>query len=349
MKDFQKYIINQGDNILKAFELLNNVPEALTLFVVKDNNKMVGTLTDGDIRRAFLKGKSTNDKVCDFMKSSFHALHQDINPIQINEIKKLGIHLLPILNNDGCIRKVIDLNKKQTVLPIDAVIMAGGKGERLRPLTNNTPKPMLPLGNKPIIEHNIDRLISYGIENIYISVNYLADQIKDYFGDGSSKGINIKYLEEEQFLGTIGSVSMVSEFANPYVLVMNSDLFTDVDLEDLWINMVEEKANLSVASISYTVNIPFAIMTREGGRITGLKEKPSNTHYANAGIYLMKTKECYRIPKDSFYNATDLIENIIETGGKVIDNPITGYWIDIGRHEEYNKAQEIIKHLKQNF
>ncbi len=348
MKDFQKYIINQDENILKAFELLNNVPEALTLFVINNTNKMVGTLTDGDIRRAFLKGKTTNDKVFEFMKSSFHALNQEIDPFQINKIKKKGIHLLPVLNDDGSISKVIDLHKMQTILPIDAVIMAGGKGERLRPLTNNMPKPMLPLGNKPIIEHNIDRLISYGIENIYLSVNYLAELIMDYFGDGASKGINIKYLEEKKFLGTIGSVSMISTFKNRYVLVMNSDLFTDVDLEDLWINMVQKEADLSVASIPYTVNIPFAILDRKDGQIVGLKEKPSNTHYANAGIYLMKAEECKRIPRGSFYNATDLIEDIIKQGGKVIDNPVTGYWIDIGRHEEYIKAMEIAKHLKRN-
>lgn len=345
MKNFQKYIINQNENILKAFELLNNVPEALTLFVINNTNKMVGTLTDGDIRRAFLKGKTTNDKVLEFMKNTFHALHHDIDPFLISEIKKLGIHLLPVLNSDGSISKVIDLHKKKSILPVDAVIMAGGKGERLRPLTNNTPKPMLPLDGKPIIEHNIDRLISYGIENIYISVNYLSKQIMDYFGDGTSKGINIKYIEEKKFLGTIGSVSMVTKFDNPYVLVMNSDLFTDVDLEDLWINIVKEKANLSVASIPYTVNIPFAIMVRKNGQIVGLKEKPSNTHYANAGIYLMQAEECKRIPKNSFYNATDLIENIIKQGGKVIDNPITGYWIDIGRHNEYEKAKEICKHI----
>jgi dTDP-glucose pyrophosphorylase/CBS domain-containing protein len=345
MKNFHQHIIHQNDIILKAFELLNNVPDTLTLFVVNDKQQMVGTLTDGDIRRAFLGGKSTNDKVYDFMTESFHALSHLIDPHQINKIKKLGIHLLPVLNKEGCIKRVIDLKKTKTILPVDAVIMAGGKGERLRPLTNDTPKPMLPLGNKPIIEYNIDSLISCGIENIYISVNYLAEQIMNYFGDGSSKGINIQYLQEDKFLGTIGSVSMVSQFTNPYVLVMNSDLFTDVDFEDLWINMVEEDADLSVASIPYTVNIPFAIMTRENGHITGLKEKPSNTHYANAGIYLMKTEECDRIPKDSFYNATDLIESIIESNGKVIDNPITGYWIDIGRHDEYSKAKEIIKHI----
>lgn len=347
MTNFQRHIINQSETILKAFELLNHVPETLTLFAVNDAGIMVGTLTDGDVRRGFLAGKTLNSKVRDFIKTDFKALSKTMDPKEILSIKKQGIRLLPVLNDDGTIKKVIDLHRTKTILPVDAVIMAGGKGERLRPLTNNTPKPMLPLGDKPIIEHNIDRLIAYGIRNIYISVNYLAEQIIDYFGDGSSKGINIRYLHEEYFLGTIGSVSMVSEFANPYVLVMNSDLFTDIDFEDLYLNQVRNEADLSVASIPYTVNIPFGIMIRENGQVIGVKEKPSNTHYANAGVYLMKTELSKRIPKETYYNATDLIEDCIKSEGKVIDNPITGYWIDIGRHEEYKKAKEIVKHIKK--
>ena len=324
---------------------MNHIPKNQTLFVLNDQNQIVGTLTDGDIRRGFLAGYNLKDKVEAFITRNFKALRDTIDPREIQVYRNLGIKLLPVVNSDGIIQKVFDLNQTPSVLPVAAVIMAGGKGERLRPLTEKTPKPMLPLGGKPIIEHNIDRLISYGIENIYISINYLGEQLVDYFGDGSSKGINIHYLKEDKFLGTIGSVSMVPEFQNPYVLVMNSDLFTDVDFEDLLINLDNENADLAVASIPYTVNIPFAIMTREGGRITGLKEKPRNTHYANAGIYLMKREIIDMIPKGEFYNATDLIEDIIKSSGKVIDNPIAGYWIDIGRHEEYNKAKELIKHI----
>ncbi|TRX70545.1 nucleotidyltransferase family protein [Carboxylicivirga sp. M1479] len=346
MHNFQQHIIHQNESILKAFELLNHVPETLTLFAVNEAQQMVGTLTDGDIRRAFLAGKTTNDQVKDFIHTSFISIGEQTTPQAINDMKKRGIHLLPCLDDKGCITRLIDLKKTKTILPMDAVIMAGGKGERLRPLTNNTPKPMLPLGGKPIIEHNIDRLITYGVQNIYISVNYLAEQIEAYFGDGSSKSINIQYLREDQFLGTIGALSMVKHFKNPHVLVMNSDLFTDVDFEDLYLNHQEKGAELSVASIPYTVNIPFGIMVRENGQITGLKEKPSNTHYANAGIYLINNKLINNIPKDTFYNATDLIEDTIKRKGKVIDNPITGYWIDIGRHDEYNKAKEIMKHLK---
>jgi dTDP-glucose pyrophosphorylase len=347
MKDFKKHLILHNDNVLNAFEKLNHVPDNLTLFVVDEENKLVGTLTDGDIRRGFLNGKTMDSKVYEFMNVSFHYLSGIAEPDKIQQYRKLGVKMLPVLNDDDTISRVIDLNKKKTVLPIDAVIMAGGKGERLRPLTDKKPKPMLPLGNKPIIEYNIDRLISFGIENIYISINYLGDQIVDYFGDGSEKGINIRYLKEEKFLGTIGSVKMVEEFQNPYVLVMNSDLFTDVDVEDLLLNLQREDGDLTVASIPYTVNIPFAILKRENDRITGLKEKPSNTHYANAGIYLMKQEIIDVIPEVEFFNATDLIEKVIDTGGKVIDNPITGYWIDIGRHEEYEKAKEIVKHLNK--
>ncbi|MBR8537386.1 nucleotidyltransferase family protein [Carboxylicivirga sediminis] len=344
--DLDKFIVQDTISVIDVLKRLDSLTIAQTVFVVDCNNKLIGTITDGDIRRGLINGNSISDPVVNFMSTNFRALNGSVDPIKIKEYRNFGVNLLPVLNKDGSIRKVYDLERISTILPVDVVIMAGGKGERLRPLTNSTPKPMLPLGNKPIIEHNIDRLRSFGIENIYISINYLGEQIKDYFGDGKDKGLNIQYLEEKEFLGTIGSASMVDQYESPYVLVMNSDLFTDVDFEDLWVNLCERAADLAVASIPYTVNIPFAILTRENGCIKGLKEKPSNTHYANAGIYLMKRKVMELIPKNEFFNATDLIEKLIQTGKTVIDNPITGYWIDIGRHEEYNKAKEIIRHLK---
>jgi NDP-sugar pyrophosphorylase family protein len=259
----------------------------------------------------------------------------------------LGIKLLPVLDDNQQIVQILDLKQIKTSLPVDAVIMAGGRGERLRPLTDKVPKPMLPLGDKPIIEHNIDRLKEHGVTNIYISINYLKQQLIDHFGDGSSRGISIKYVEEDKPLGTMGSISLIEKFENPYILVMNSDLFTDADFEDMWLTMQEQKADLCVASIPYTVNIPFAIMERTNGHITGLKEKPTHTHYANAGIYLFRKDVLKYIPKNQRFNATDLIEALIASNGKVIDNPITGYWIDIGRHEEYEKAKNIIKHIQK--
>jgi dTDP-glucose pyrophosphorylase len=347
MLDFIKHTIQTGTLLKEALRKLNKVPQNLSLFVLNANKQLIGTLTDGDIRRGLLDGLPVDSSVDEFMFKDFHAIYGNPDPRDIQELKKLGIKLVPVLDDSKRITQILDLKIIRSCLPVDAVIMAGGRGERLRPLTDKVPKPMLPLGNKPIIEHNVDRLKEYGISNIHISINYMGQQVIDHFGNGNSRNLNIRYVTEDKPLGTIGSISLIEEFENPYILVMNSDLFTDVDFEDMWLTMQEQEADLCVASIPYTVNIPFAIMERSNGCITGLKEKPSNTHYANAGIYLFRKEFLKLIPYNEKFNATDFIELVIGGGGKVIDNPITGYWIDIGRHEEYEKAKTIISHIKK--
>ncbi len=241
--------------------------------------------------------------------------------------------------------KVYDLQNRKNILPLECMIMAGGRGERLRPLTDNIPKPMLPLAGKPIIEHNINRLISYGIEKIYISVKYLGQQIIDYLGDGTSKDIKIEYIQENQFLGTAGALSLVDNFKTEYILLMNSDIFTDIDLEDLYLQVLEQNADMGIASIPYTLKVPYAIFDEKDKQIKGFKEKPIITKYANAGIYIFKRELISRIPKDTFFNITDLLDIIIKEKLKIIHNPIIGYWIDIGQPQEYLNAQEIIKHI----
>ena len=223
--------------------------------------------------------------------------------------------------------------------------MAGGRGERLRPLTDTVPKPMLKLGDKPIIEHNIDRLISYGISKIYISVRYLGQQIVDYFGDGSSKGISIEYIWEDDPLGTAGALSLVESFGSDYILMMNSDLFTDANFEDLYLQTLERNAQLGVASVSYTVKVPYGIFSEEEKLITGLREKPIITNYVNSGIYVFSKSLLKYIPKNTFFNITDLMDVMIENNIPLIHNPIVGYWIDIGQPQDYANAQEIVKHL----
>ena len=347
MLNHTKHTIHSGAPLKEALKKLNEVPKNLSLFVVNNDKQLIGSLTDGDIRRGLLAGIPVDATVDDFMFQSFHALHGTPDPQEIHQLRELGIKLLPVLDNDKKIVKILDLKQIKTTLPVDAVIMAGGRGERLRPLTDKVPKPMLPLGDKPIIEHNIDRLKEYGITNIHISINYLGQQLIDHFSDGSSRDLSIKYVAEDKPLGTIGSVALIEKFENPYIMVMNSDLFTDADFEDMWLTMNEQNADLCVASIPYTVNIPFAIMERSNGSITSLKEKPTHTHYANAGIYMFKKEILKYIPHDQKFNATDLIEAVINGGRKVIDTPLTGYWIDIGRHEEYEKAKTIIRHIQK--
>ena len=252
--------------------------------------------------------------------------------------------LVPVLDTEMHIVDIIDLDKFKTRLPIDVVLMAGGKGERLRPLTEKTPKPLLKVGDKCIIDHNVDRLISYGVSHISVTVNYLKEQIEEHYREPRN-GVQVKTVREPKFLGTIGSIKFVENFFNDTVLVMNSDLFTNIDYEDFYLHFLQHEAEMSVAAVPYNVSIPYGILDLDGRNIQGLLEKPKYTYYANAGIYLIKRKALNEIPEDAFFNATDLVEKLIAEGKKVIRYPLNGTWIDIGNPQEYQKAQDLIKHL----
>lgn len=345
MKNFAEFTIDKDASCLEALRKLDSEKSNQILFVLDNNERLIGTLTDGDIRRGLLKGLGLDSSAHLFAYKSFSYIDGEIDVSNIRQLKKEGKIVFPKLNKEGQIEKVYDLSKLKSILPLHALIMAGGRGERMRPLTDHTPKPMLLLGEKPIIEHNIDRLISFGIETITISVRYLSDQITNYFGDGSSKGISIKYIKEDTPLGTIGSATLIEKIEQKALLVLNSDIFTNIDFEDFYLTFEKAKADMAVASIPYSVDIPYAIMELNNDCITSFKEKPKNTYYANAGIYLIKKESLVNIPEKSFFNATDLMDVIIANNGKLIHSPITGYWIDIGKHDDYNKAKEIIRHL----
>jgi dTDP-glucose pyrophosphorylase len=346
MKDFQKHIISDTVSIKDALIAINNLSsDVLTLFVVDSNGCMVGSVTDGDIRRRLITGYNIDDNISIAMNTDFHYIRDcEINVFDIRKFKSNNIALLPSLDSDNHIVKVINLKKQLSILPIDAVLMAGGKGERLRPLTEKTPKPLLKVGDKAIVDYNIDRLISYGVENISITVNYLKEQIEDHFKD-EREGIKVKCVREPKFLGTIGSIKFVDIFKNDLVLVMNSDLFTNINFEDFYLHFLENDADMSVCAVPYSLNVPYGIFELNGREIYGIKEKPTYNYYANAGIYLIKKKLLELIPNDVFYNATDFMETLISKGHKVIRFPLIGYWIDIGKHEDYKKAQELVKHL----
>jgi NDP-sugar pyrophosphorylase family protein len=223
--------------------------------------------------------------------------------------------------------------------------MAGGLGQRLRPLTLNTPKPLLKVGSKPIIEHNIDRLAMFGIDDFWISVKYLGEQIQNYFGNGEFKNISIEYIWEDEPLGTIGAVSKIDNFKHDYILVTNSDLLTNIDYEQFFLDFINQDADLAILTIPYNVSIPYAVLETQMGEVKSFKEKPTYTYFSNGGVYLMKKDMLNYLPKNDFYNATDLMEELIHKSHKVISVPFNGYWLDIGRHEDYEKAQIDIKKL----
>lgn len=341
-----KYKISNDATILQALSALNEIGHsAQTLFVVDDNEKMVGTLTDGDIRRNLIAGHSLNDEVGKVMHRNFQSLRKnefDVEKLRV--LREKGIFFIPVLDEAGHIVKVCNLMKYKNILPIDAVLMAGGKGERLRPLTEKTPKPLLPVGDKAIIDYNIDNLISYGVEHISVTVNYLKEQLMEHFAE-ERDGVQVQCVPEPKFLGTIGSVRFVEKFHNDTVLIMNSDLFTNMDFEEFYLHFKETGADMSAAAMPYSVSVPYGIFEVNDTDIVGLTEKPTYNYYANAGIYLVKREMLDLIPADTFFNATDLMELLISQHKKVVKFPITGYWIDIGNKDEYAKAKDIVKHL----
>ncbi len=344
----KKYIISQKMSLLDALRQINNIGSGpLCLFVEDETGKMVGTLTDGDVRRALIKGASLTDEVSIVMNREFNCLHRGIDDdvYHLHKQRELKMKLVPVLDNEDHIIEIINLEQCITKLPIDAVLMAGGKGERLRPLTLTTPKPLLPVGEKAIIDYNVERLVSYGVKNLNVTVNYLHEQIEEHFSH-EIKGVKVRCVREPKFLGTIGSIKFVEAFQHDTILLMNSDLFTNVNYEDFYLHFVNHNADMSVATIPYSVNVPYGIFELDGRYIKGIKEKPSYNYYANAGIYLLKKEVLDYIPEDTFFNATDLIEKLISMGKNVIRFPLTGFWIDIGNPEDYKKAQEIVNHLQ---
>ena len=344
----KNHTILKEKTLIEALNIINNlVPDPLVLFVLDEDDRMVGTLTDGDSRRALISGVSVNDKIDKIMHRNFNYIKVDeiCDVKEIKHQKEMKMKLVPVLDNDMHIVDIINLEKYATRLPVDAVLMAGGKGERLRPLTEKTPKPLLPVGNKAIIDHNIDRLISYGISHIYVTVNYLKEQIEEHFREPRNE-VQIQTVREPKFLGTIGSIRFVPKFYNDAILLMNSDVFTNIDYEDFYLHFLQHDAEMSVAAIPYNVSIPYGILDLDGRNIQGLLEKPKYTYYANAGIYLIKRRAIDEIPNESFFNATDLVEKLISEGKKVIRYPLNGTWIDIGNPQEYQKANDLVKHMK---
>ena len=344
MKD---HLIKQEITLLEALSRINSVaPEPLVLVVLDGDNRMVGTLTDGDSRRALIAGASVNDTVETIMHRDFNYMKvADIDDVQeIKRQRELKMRLAPVLDEKNHIVDIINLDRFKTRLPVDAVLMAGGKGERLRPLTEKTPKPLLEVGGKCIIDHNVDRLISYGVKHINVTINYLGEQIEEHFAT-PREGIQVRTFREPKFLGTIGSIKFVDTFYNDTVLVMNSDLFTNIDYEDFFLHFQQHDAEMSVAAVPYNISIELGILDLDGRNIKGLIEKPKYNYYANAGIYLIKKRALAEIPEDEFFNATDLIEKLIAQNKKVIRYPLNGTWIDIGNPQEYQKAQDLVKHL----
>ena len=342
------HTISVNSTIHTALQALNNLSGgAMTLFVL-DHGKVVGSLTDGDIRRALLNNISLSHTVDMAMHRTFCAVTTADAPnavvSRLRDMRRRGITLVPVLDATGCLDHIIDLRITPTQLPLSAILMAGGKGERLRPMTLKTPKPLLEIEGKAIIDYNIEALAACGIRDITVITRYLAEQIHDHFR-APVAGVDVRCITEEQPLGTIGGAAL-GVGINPHsdTLVMNSDLLTTISFEDMYLRHNTLGADITIAVIPYQVSVPYAILRTDGHDVTGIEEKPAYSYYANAGIYIFNNALLQSLPSDTRTDATDLIENAINAGAKVVYHPVNGTWIDVGSPADFAQATELMRH-----
>jgi len=347
MYNYKKHLISEYAQIKEALLILDKLASDAILFVVNKEQQLIGSLTDGDVRRGLLKKLDIDDVVKLFIQEHPRCIRKDNYNIEdIIELRENNFKVIPVVDKDKKIINILNFRIQKSYLPVDAVIMAGGFGSRLKPLTDSVPKPLLKVGDRTIIDHNIDRLQKFGVDDYWLSVRYLGEQLEAHLGDGASRNITIKYVWEDEPLGTIGAVSKIDDFKHDYVLVTNSDILTNLDYENFFLDFIKKDADMSVVTIPYVVGIPYAVMETNNNHVISFKEKPKYTYYSNGGIYLIKRAILNRIPKDVLYNSTDLMQALIESGNKLISYPIHQYWLDIGKHEDFEQAQKDIKQIK---
>ncbi len=348
MTDFNKYIFPETGTAREALQLINKIGiPNMAVFIVNENQQLVGSLTDGDIRRGLLNGITIDALVGKFMNPSSKSFEDGGNNFEkVNKYKAAGIRFIPVIDENKKIVRVVDLEKLRSIIPADAVLMAGGKGERLKPYTDTTPKPMLKIGDKPIIVRNLERLANYGISNFHISVRHMADQIENGIKEYKIDNSLLNFVKEEKPLGTIGSVKLIKTFIYDTILLMNADLLTNIDFQDFYKKFLESGADMQVATIPYNIDVPYAIMDiSDKNEVLSFSEKPRYTYYSNAGIYVFKKELVSLIPDNDVFDATHFMEAVIASKKKLTSYPILGYWLDIGRIEDFYKAQEDVKHI----
>jgi len=347
MQNYKNVLLNQHATIKDALGVIDKGAIRIAI-VLDDNEKVVGTLTDGDIRRGLLNGLTLESSIENlYFKEPTLANINDSKELIIQKAIRKQIYQIPIVDDEGKLVKIEDLAKllKTNAKKNRVILMAGGLGTRLRPLTQETPKPLLKVGNKPILETIIENFAKYGFVNITISVNYKAEMIKEYFGDGSALGVNIDYIEENKRLGTAGALSLIKERPQEPFFVMNADLLTNVNFEHLLDFHSFENSVATMCVREYDYQVPYGVIQTDGSKIVSIEEKPVHKFFVNAGIYVLSPQVFEYIPKDEFYDMPTLFEDIIHNNLKSISFPIHEYWLDIGRMSDFEQAQTEYKEI----
>ena len=338
----ENLLVFEKTTIKEALKIIDNGAIRIAL-VVDEDNKLLGTLSDGDIRRGLLKNYTLEDFIKDlYFKTPITALQSESKEKIVQKAIKNQVYQIPIIDENN---NLVDIVNLATLLNITkkrnrVILMAGGLGTRLRPLTDDIPKPMLKVGNKPILETIIKNFASHGFVNITISLNYKGEIIREYFKDGSDFGVNLDYVEENIRLGTAGALSLLREQPNEPFFVMNADLLTDVNFSNLLDFHCFGNANGTMCVREYEYQIPYGVIEIQNSNILSIVEKPIKKFFVNAGIYVLSPNIFEYIPQNEFFDMPTLFNILIEKQKKVLTFPIHEYWLDIGRIEEYKKANK---------
>ena len=342
MRNIDNIKLNINSTIKEALQIIDNGALQIAL-VVDENDILIGTLTDGDIRRGLLKGLDLNSSIESIIfKMPTIAKISDTKEEILKMALSKKLHQIPIVDEKGRILGIQEIEEliKPKNKTNKVILMVGGLGTRLRPLTETTPKPMLKVGNKPILQTIVEKFAEYGYTNIIMCVNYKSHMIQDYFGDGKEFGVNIEYVLENQRMGTAGALSLLKDKPKEPFFVMNGDLLTNVNFEHLHNYHLSTNSIGTMCVREYDFQVPYGVVNIKDSKIISIEEKPTHKFFVSAGIYMLSQEVLEYIPENQFYDMPTLFEKIISKGKNTISFPLREYWLDIGRIEEYKKANE---------
>lgn len=342
--NLENILIHTDCTIREVLEKLNVGGKGIVL-VVDNNQRLVGTITDGDIRRAILKGASIDDEINGVVHRNPIYVEEGIDRERVKDIFiRRAVKQIPVVDKDGVVVDLVGIN--DILIPEGkenpVIIMAGGLGTRLKDLTKEIPKPMLKVGQDPILYHIINNFKQYGYNKILVTVNYKAKIIENYFQDGYAYGVKISYIREKERLGTAGGIKLAEEHLDKPFFVTNGDIFTNLNVDNMMKYHIDNKFDMTISVRKYAQKIPYGVIETKDNMVKNINEKPETKYLINGGIYCLNPNIVKLIPKDKYYEITDLINSCIQRGLKIGYYENKEYWMDIGRIEDYYKVNDDI-------
>jgi dTDP-glucose pyrophosphorylase len=350
-RDVTQLFVSLTSAISDAIAAIDRSGRLSIALVVDENHRLLNTISDGDVRRGILAGYALSDSISRLLEIKARTPYPvavtaplGTKPeVLLKILQERSVRQLPLLDPSGAVADIVILGdflpQPQSAMGFQAVVMAGGRGMRLRPLTESMPKPMLPVGGRPVMEILVDQLRHIGVKRIHVSTHFQAEKIMSHFGKGESFGVEINYVQEDEPLGTGGALGLM-ERPNEPVLVINGDILTHVDFQSMFAFHQDHRADMTVGVRRYGVQVPYGVVDCDGAHVCALREKPQLSFFVNAGIYLLEPSVFEHISGGQHLNMTDLIQTLIEHHKSVISFPICEYWLDMGQHADYERAQE---------